>query len=94
MKRISPYIREKTYQLLKDYCLMNEYDISRAVDEILYFRLDFMLKGKQEAINQLKKDYEKMTWEELQQEAMNHIYDKDRTILNKIREIMKKKESN
>lgn len=54
-KRINVYIRDKTYNLLKDYMDLNEYDMSRAVDEILYGRLNYLDEAKKKAEEKAKK---------------------------------------
>lgn len=55
-KRISPYLRDITHKLLMDYCAMNEYDISRAVDELLYGRLAYLEEARQKALKKAEQE--------------------------------------
>lgn len=57
-QRINVYIRDITYQLLKDFCDINEYDKSRAVDEIIFGRLQYLKQAKEKALS--KEDKETM----------------------------------
>lgn len=55
-KRINIYIRDITYKLLADYCDKNEYDKSRAVDDLIYGRLSYLIEAEKKAKKQVEKE--------------------------------------
>lgn len=61
-KRINIYIRESTYKMLKDYCNIEELDMSRAVDDILQFRLKYLEEERTKALKKAKKDTSSEEW--------------------------------
>ena len=72
-KRINIYIRDKTHNLLKDYCKIEELDMSRAVDEILQFRLKYLDEERIKAEKKTKKEqtaqeYYDQMWKEVKDE--------------------------
>lgn len=67
--RINVYIRKKTKELLDDYSKINEYDLSRAVDEIIYGRLSFL----EEAERKKKKELELQQKKEEQTKFMEIV---------------------
>lgn len=83
-KRINPYIRDMTYTLLLEYCKNNEYDISRAVDELLYGRLSYLLAAKQDATDIVNEEEHEPTPEELRE------YAKTDRIIEELREKWKR----
>lgn len=61
-KRINIYIRDRTYQLLKDYCKIEELDMSRAIDDILQFRLKYLEEERLKAIKKASKEQSNEEW--------------------------------
>ena len=59
-KRINIYIRDITHDLLVEYCQMNEFDKSRAVDDLLYGRLAYLKEAKKKAIKEYTKEEQKL----------------------------------
>lgn len=47
--RINIYIRPMTKKLLDSYCEINELDMSRAVDDLLYGRLKYLEEAEKKA---------------------------------------------
>ena len=75
-KRINIYIRDKTYQLLKDYCEIEELDMSRAVDEILQFRLKYLDEERIKAEKKAKKELTSEEWFKREWENIKNEYKK------------------
>ena len=61
-KRINIYIRDSTHKMLKDYCNIEELDMSRAVDDILQFRLKYLEEERAKALKKAKKEQTAEEW--------------------------------
>lgn len=68
--KIQIYIRPMTNDLLAKYCEIYQLDKSRAIDELLYGRLQYL----EEARNKAKKQAEKQKQEEFNKDPMKAMY--------------------
>lgn len=55
-KRINVYLREKTYNLLKDHVELEGFDMSTCVDILLLQQLNYLEEAKKKAVKEVAKE--------------------------------------